>query len=218
MMDETTIEQLAATLAHEVKNPLSLVMANLHLLEQEDSIVSNKIKYDIIKLELKKINELILQFLDLTRPIEQTLDLVYVSDIIKNIVRNYEYTYTNVKFSVYNNTDRPTIGDEKSLHILFNNLIKNAIEAIEEKNLKSGTVTVYIHEDVNDLLIKIEDTGCGIKEEVYDKVETEFFTTKKFGTGLGISICKKIVNTHQGEFAINNTKDGCIVKIKLPMY
>lgn len=215
------IEQIAAALAHEVKNPLTLVKASVELLESNDERADTKKNYKIIKQELKKINEIILEFIDITQPvIEENFDFIYVSDVIYQTSEKYKKTYENkINFILdINCEDMAILGVEKSISILFDNVIKNAIEAIEEDG--QIVITTEINEIDDSIIITTADTGVGIPEDVANKIHENFFTTKEFGSGLGLSICKKIVQDHKGTFDISNNSDsfGCTVKIIFPLY
>lgn len=221
-MDKHAIEQIATALAHEVKNPLSLVAANVKLLEQSDPLAENKKNYKTIQNELLKINDIIMQFLTIATPVAQDFfELVYISDVLIEIIEKYQHSYPNISFEmfnfVFNYKDPAVLGNESSLIMLFNNIIKNAIEALE----KSGSITIFMNEDLEHSLLKITivDNGPGLSEKAKRMSEvSNNFTTKNFGTGLGLGICNKIAKEHDGSFSIKNGKTvGCIVNVTLPV-
>ncbi|MCL1936491.1 MAG: HAMP domain-containing histidine kinase [Defluviitaleaceae bacterium] len=216
-MDKDAIEQIAAALAHEVKNPLSLVRANIELLEQKDPEKNNKKNYEMIHNELLKINELIMQFLNLTVSNKEIFDLVYIADIIINIVKKYDTSYANINFVIKNMVyeEKAILGSENKLDILFNNIIKNSVEAINSTK-KEGIIEITIKNEKNHTIANIKDNGGGILEEIKDSLGMDSFTTKELGTGLGILICKQICKEHNGEFSIKNTEYGCVVEVSFP--
>jgi len=211
------IELIAAALAHEIKNPLTLVKANIDLLEAHNHQTEYKKNYATIKEELDKINQLMMEFINLTKPIgDDNSDLIYIEDILRQIVRKYTISLgDNIKISFYDdNGDNIVLGDEKSLSILFDNIIKNAVESTEY----DGVINIYLEKSNGFCQIKIVDNGKGIKKGLESRIFEEFFTTKIGGNGLGLWICKKIVKNHGGTFEIYNNEDkGCSVVVKLPL-
>lgn len=217
--DVVDIEQIAAALAHEVKNPLTLVRARIDLLESNDEKADNKKNYNLIRKELNKINEIILEFINITQATsEEDFDYIYISDIILSITEKYRDIYRNrINFIINTEcTDIAILGLEKTIQILFNNIIKNALEAIEE----DGQIVISIEtNNVHDsITVTVKDTGKGLPENLEDKIYENFFTTKEFGSGLGLSICQKIVQDHKGNFSIsNNNSVGCTAKVSFPI-
>jgi len=215
------IEQIAAALAHEVKNPLTLVKASIELLESSDKRTHAKKNYEIIKQELNKINEMMIEFIDIAQPAtEENSDFVYIADIIYQTSEKYKKTYENkINFVLDINCDDAAIlGLEKSISILFNNIIKNAVEAIESHG--QIVITTEIDKNNDNIIITTTDTGEGIPENLESKIHKNFFTTKELGNGLGLSICQKIVQDHKGTFEISNNSNtpGCTAKIAFPLY
>jgi signal transduction histidine kinase len=90
--------------------------------------------------------------------------------------------------------------DSYKMQRVFSNMIQNSIQAIENK----GTITIAVSEKSNDIKITIKDTGPGIPDELMPKIFEPLFTTKKRGTGLGLTICKKIIDDHNGSIAVAN--------------
>lgn len=174
----------------------------------------------MIREELNKINELMLEFINITQPTNvENYDFIYIYDLLLNITQKYSDTYNNkLKFNLHEEcTDIYILGNEKNIKILFNNIIKNSLEAIEN----NGTITINIKLDKsnNNIEVTIKDNGVGIPEVLESKIHENFFTTKEFGSGLGISICQKIVQDHKGSFTIINNNDiGCTAKVTLPLY
>lgn len=232
-MESLGVAQIAAALAHEVKNPLSLVRANIDLLELEDGSKHAR-NFSMIKTELEKIDHLIMEFLSITKPKEDVNDIVYLYDILDNAVAKYSESYNMIDFVLESyDTEVVSEGNYNNLCILIDNVLKNAIESIELRkqgqanndqqangkampNTKEGVITIDVKEVEAYIKIEIKDTGAGIPEEIIDKIQENFFTTKVHGTGLGINICKKIVKDHGGIFDIKNWDNGAVVTLLLP--
>lgn len=207
-------------MAHEVKNPLTLVKANIDLLESNDEKLDHKKNYNMIRNELNKINDLMLEFINIMQPANvENYDFIYIYDILHDIIQKYSETYKDkLSFNLnVQSTDIYILGNEKNIQILFNNLIKNSLEAIET----NGNITINIQLDKsnNNIVITIKDNGVGIPKDLECKIHEDFFTTKEFGSGLGISICQKVVQDHKGTFTLINNEDiGCTAKVTLPLY
>ena len=218
-MENLVLEQIAAALAHEVKNPLSLVKANLDILETNEAAVLYEKNYSMIRRELNKIDQLLLEFLTIATPVNINSDLVYIVDILKNITEKYQSSFKNISFNLtYFSDDITVFGNEKSLSILFHNIIKNAVEAMDTNKFgENQVVSISLTTWGNDLTIEISDTGCGIACGQETAITSDFYTTKKMGTGLGLGICHKIAEDHKGSFAIKNGVKGCVVKVVLPL-
>ena len=230
----TAIEQIAATLAHEVKNPLSLVTAHLKFLEQDDPTPSHRQNYQTMNRELHKINDLIMQFLTITKPASPGFfDLVYVSDLIEQTLPKYQQSYPHISFEVFNfdytQADHVVVGSDTNLCMLLDNMLKNGIEAIENNPNQhyAGNITVFIESLGNHVELSVVDNGPGLCKSVQHHLQhsdpyagggINFFTTKKSGTGLGLGICTKIAQEHGGVFSIANGEEGgCVAKLVLPL-
>ena len=113
--------------------------------------------------------------------------------------------------------DLPVFGNKLSLEQLFNNLILNAIDSMDgmpEKRLKIWT---EVDENASMISVYIEDTGCGIPKQAMDKIFTPYFTSKKHGTGLGLSVVKGIVERHAGKIHVESEAGkGTRFKVNLP--
>lgn len=172
----------------------------------------------MIRNELNKINELMMEFINITQTSYlENQDFVYIYDVLDSIVKRYTSTYSMIIKFIMNveSTELYILGNEKSINILFNNIIKNALEAIED----NGVINISIVKNNSNVVVSIEDNGKGLDVTSEDKVYENFFTTKEFGSGLGLSICHKVVQDHKGEFKIiNNKNKGCTAIVTLPLY
>lgn len=217
-------ENLMTALAHEVKNPVSLIKANIELLEFQGAFSDSKYNVDIIKKELNKISEIVTDFNTLFSCSNiNELDEINLVDIIKEVEKEYRVTNSLNNIGFYLNSfckfeDSFVKGDETKLEMLFSNIYKNAIEAMKENNEEDDNMiktNIYVSNNRR-IVVEIIDNGHGIKKEIENCICEPFNTTKSNGTGLGLCICKNIVNNFEGEFSIENNDDlrGCIVKIE----
>ncbi len=218
-------KNLMTALAHEVKNPVSLIKANIELLEFQGTFNDSKYNVDIIKKELNKISEIVTDFNTLFSCNNvKELDEINLVDIIKEVEKEYRVTNGLDNIGFYLNSfcgyeESFIKGDETKLEMLFSNIYKNAVEAVKENGEEDNSVirtNIYVKDNKNKIVVEIIDNGHGIKKEIENCICEPFNTTKSSGTGLGLCICKNIVNNFEGEFSIENNAEtrGCVVKIE----
>ncbi|MBS4174905.1 PAS domain S-box protein [Bacillus sp. FJAT-49736] len=207
--------QLAAGIAHEVRNPLTAIKGFLQLLQSEPLTHSNY--FDIIGSEIDRIELILSELLVLAKPqdlkfemkklvviIEHVKALIDTHAIMKNIVINTYYECEELMIKC----------DENQLKQVFINLLKNSIEAMPD----GGTVTIEMKKHGPDKVkMLFKDTGNGIPEHLLKKIGQPFFTTKENGTGLGFMISKQIIENHQGTIHIWSDSKGTIIEVILPI-
>ncbi len=213
-----TVGQVAAGIAHEVKNQLS-VMTGIQIVQEkyaEDELVGR------VATRMMRAQDRIVNILDgiksfarqnretiFTRPIKAN-DLIQQTVYIVEMDPDVKGMTLDLKL----NTSSEFHGDREKLIQVLINLIRNAAHAMNGE----GTVTISAHEDDNEITISVADSGCGIPQDILEKIWQPFFTTKTDkGTGLGLSICKRIIDAHGGELHCQTEKDkGTTFSIVLP--
>lgn len=208
-------EELAAALAHEVKNPVSLIKANIDIIRTSNSVDCDK-NFEVINREIKKIDTLINDFTSLSRSsTKENMERVFIEDLINDVIEDYDVSLKRRKihFEILSRVEDISLyGDYNKLCILFFNIIKNAVEAIED----SGNISVKIDELKEEVEVEVIDDGMGIDDNMLGVIGKPFVTSKEDGCGLGIAICKSIVEEHGGRLEIANAKNGgCSVKVRL---
>lgn len=215
----SNIQEKALFLAHEVKNPISLIKANIELLELDSNMSIYEKNIDIIKKELNKITFIISDFLDTNKKDFSSFKTIKNFDLIlllKELNQNLSLINKTKKINFclkcFCESNQVFIdADYLKLSILFSNIYKNAIEAIDF----SGNINTYIKKEQGFLIVEIKDDGKGLDLSLKNNIGKLFFTTKKTGSGIGLSICKQIVDELGATFEIFNNKDkGCTVRIK----
>ncbi len=219
---------LAAGLAHEIRNPLGGIKGAAQLLRRAVDGNSSLCKYtDIMIREVDRVNQLIEQLLDLSRPAGLTLVPVNIHKILEDVLLLEGQTLGEKSITVRKNFDPslpPIKGDRGQLTQVFLNLIKNAFQSMEQNGALTLTTRLetdfYIREEGSGrnrfIWVDIADEGAGIKEEDLPHIFSPFFTTKNSGTGLGLSICYRIIKEHGGLIRIDSAEGkGTTFKISL---
>ncbi|MBT3599566.1 MAG: GHKL domain-containing protein [Candidatus Pelagibacter sp.] len=220
-------ESLARKLAHEIKNPLTPIQLTIDRLRNKFSeVLSSEQKTNftdslkIIDKQIKQIENLVNEFSDFARmpkPILKNNNLFNIIDdnlkLLKTLDENIEIDLISKKKEIFYRSDN------EQLSRVFFNLIKNAIESVQEKCLEvtntKGKISIEINDYDDYIEFTIEDNGKGFKNlENIKKILNPYFTTKKKGTGLGLAIVNKIINDHNGSIKFVNLNDGAKVTVE----
>jgi two-component system nitrogen regulation sensor histidine kinase GlnL len=225
----STLGTLAAGLAHEVKNPLGGIKGAAQLLEREFEPDSEMFEYTQVMIrETERIDHIIRELLELASPRALKLASVNLHRILGDILllQKQAVADRDILFITHMDPSIPEImADEQLLTRLFLNLICNAIDAMGQNGRL--TVASRVHSDYRMaqkerqsrmVVIEISDDGPGIPQEDLENIWTPFFTTKLTGTGLGLTICHKIVSEHRGMIkAESDIGHGTKFSILLPL-
>ena len=222
-----TLGEMAAAIAHEVKNPLASieVMAGVLKRQLPDSAEALETLDDIIK-EVKMANAIVVEVLEFVRPIQLQLEPVALIDVIKESITAAESKMSRgaAQIDLRVEDDVPEVmGDSHQLRQLFTNLLTNAFEALEGH----GRIEVHAMRERADagmpvssephVVIEVRDTGPGITADDLERVFKPFFTTKPQGTGLGLAIVRKVVDAHDGRIAATSAPGRTTFRITLPV-
>ena len=206
---------LAAGLAHEVRNPLGGIKGAAQLLRRSvDNDPSVREFTDIMIREVDRVNQLIEQLLDLSRPADLELAPINIHEILEDVLLLEAQANGDKVLQVrkwFDPSLPPIRGDRARLTQVFLNLVKNAFQAMERGTL---TVTTRLETDYhirergtapNRLIwIDLADEGAGIREEDLPQIFSPFFTTKNNGTGLGLATCYRIIKEHGGTIRVES--------------
>lgn len=209
--------QLAAGIAHEIRNPITAIKGFLQLL-MGDYKGKKASYFEIIKSEIDRIELILKELMVLAKPNKVAYKKVNLDSLITQILTlmRSQALLNNIEIEdTYNFHNASIVGDENQLKQVFINYIKNAIEAMSDggKMMIEGG---FLSDD--QVIIRIIDQGPGIPSEILERISEPFFTTKEHGTGLGMSVSYQIIKEHRGEMLISSSKDGTCVEVILPRY
>src|SRR5688500_5413817 len=220
------VGEMAAVIAHEVKNPLGGIEVLAGLLRRKipDAPEAQQMLGDIIS-EAKMANAIVQEVLDFVRPIRLQVDHTAVADAVQGAIQlaDSKGKRGNVDVSVAISNGLPHINaDQHQITQVFTNLLMNAYEAMGGKGRVTITAEMIRIEDVSDgreaVLVEFDDNGPGIPPDVAEKVFDPFFTTKAQGSGLGLAIVRKIVDAHDGRIDLRTTPgQGTTIRVTLPV-
>jgi len=203
------IGQLTSRLTHDLRNPLSIIQVSMDIVKSKsnENKTSQK-QFEQIDRSIERMTHQINDVLDFIREKPKTLEKTKFSKILSESLDSIKIPDT-VKLILPKN-DADILCDLRQLSIVLNNLILNAIQAIDNK----GLVAIHLEEKNNEIIFQVEDSGKGISEEDLLHVFEPMFTTKKTGTGLGLVSVKTIVTSHGGTISV--TSPPTIFTITLP--
>jgi len=220
-------ENVARKLAHEIKNPLTPIQLSIDrirekYLSKSGSDNKNFSNYlNTITKQIKDIEHLVNEFSDFARMPKPSLKKLNLNQIILRSINLHELSDRDIKFTFIKNKSTNNIkGDEEQLNRVFINLIKNSIESIHDKRIKTvdfkGKINIEIRDDSDYIYVTIFDDGIGFGHVDKAKMLTPYFTTKKNGTGLGLAVVSKIINDHNSTILFSSIDNGAKVEITLP--
>ena len=222
-----TLGEMAAAIAHEVKNPLASieVMAGVLRRQLTDRPDAMETLGDIIK-ESKMANAIVVEVLEFVRPIRLQLEPLEVAEAARDAIQGLDHGAAQVRLHVDDGVPE-LMADPHQLRQLFTNLLTNAIEAIGPDEPVEVRIS-YLAEDaepagagqppLTQVKIEVRDQGPGISEDDLERIFSPFFTTKPQGTGLGLSIVRKVVDAHDGIIdATSAPGRGTTFRVTLPV-
>ncbi|MCA0987669.1 PAS domain-containing sensor histidine kinase [Guptibacillus algicola] len=213
----SAVGQLAASVAHEIRNPLTSVKGFIQLLQRDEEIARNAPYLSIILSEMDRMDDIIKDLLVLAKPQAERFTTLLVNDLLSYVVQllNSQASLYNISFIMELTEEVLSIyGEENQLKQVFINLIKNAIEAMPV----GGTVTIETYRDGDHVTVTIEDEGVGIPAHKIKTLGEPFYTTKEDGTGLGLLSSFRIIENHEGSLNFESKEGvGTKVTVSLPL-
>jgi signal transduction histidine kinase len=219
-------EEFIQDAAHELRTPIAAILSTIEVLKDKDEITKKDYESTINTVELlsKKLNNLNESLLILNRQntTENNTTNINLREVIQEVVESFASASKKKRIEITNKVSDKTniLGDEKSLARAFQNVIQNAVKYTPKK----GKILITSKQSKDNIIVKIKDTGPGIPPEDLPNIFKRFYRGHNgqnldiAGSGLGLSITKKIVEDHNGRINVKNApKEGTIVGITLPL-
>jgi signal transduction histidine kinase len=211
------VGELAAAVAHEVRNPLTSIKGFLQLLQYKASEDKEIGYYDIMLSEIERINFIVSEFMVLSKPQSVIYRNENISSILTDVIILLETIaiVKNIEVTKELEPDIMVNCEANQIKQVFINIFKNAIEAVPKNGKIDINVTKWEEDTVR---IRFTDNGRGIPSELLSRLGEPFYTTKEKGTGLGLMVSFKIIEEHRGTITIESEiNKGAIVDIILPV-
>ena len=214
----SALGQIAAGVAHEIRNPLTSMKGYTEFLLMDEKEEMRREHFNIILDEIERVNNIVEEFMLLAKPKTDLLTVNNINSIVSNTLSLFMYELKKKKVELSFTTNIPellVLCDEQRLKQVFINFIKNSIEAMPS----GGKLTVTIEKQERFAKIIVADTGIGIPKDKLSKIGDPFFTTKENGTGLGLMISFEIIQSHKGKLEIDSKENkGTTLTISLPLH
>ncbi|WP_371372608.1 PAS domain S-box protein [Sporomusa aerivorans] len=208
------VGEIAASIGHEVRNPMSTVRGYLQLFQRKKQFADYHEDLGIMIEELDRANTIITEFLSLAK--NKSFDLIAtdLQAVINTIFPLIQADAFRLGHNIQVKLEPiPLVMlDEREIRQLILNLVRNAFEAMEQ----NGMVCIKTYMCKNETILEVSDTGKGIPPEIQNKLGTPFFTTKENGTGLGLAVCYRIAQRHNAAISAMSGKTGTSFLIKFP--
>lgn len=215
----TSVAELAAGVAHEINNPLGIILNYVNLLKRKKMDSDGANKLNKVETELNRIAEIIGSLLSFSKLKNFPIKKINIVKVINEVIILLSHKITRKKINLIWNNEIDNIqvlGDENKLKQVFINLIINSIEAV----LEGGFIEIKLIQNKKNGYVEtsIIDNGYGIPDDIIEKIFDPFFSSKvgKNNTGLGLSVCQHIIESHQGIISCNNKKNTKFI-VRLPL-
>jgi len=211
--------RIAAGIAHEVRNPLTTVRGYLQFVQDEAPDRIKQLFNDLLIPELDRANGIITDFLSITKNAPYKPEPICLNDFLLNYIKQLFFSETvinnvDIKYNLSEDLHKYKVFfDRNQLVQVFLNLFHNSLDAKKDGNL---LITIETHVIDEEIVIIFKDNGCGIPRTVLPFIFDPFYSTKDEGTGLGLSLTKKIIQNHGGFITATSSCNGTTFTISLP--
>ncbi len=206
----SAIGEISARLAHDLRNPLTVIKGTVEIIKARNKKIDTEFSSKQIEMMERAVARM-------SNQIDEVLDFVKIQTLHatrNSLFETIGLSVTKIKKSadfsinVVGNNVR-FVYDADKLEVVLDNVITNAVEAINEK----GQIDIRVNDNSNEIVIEIEDSGTGVPDELLTKIFEPLFTTKQRGTGLGLASCKRIIEQHGGSINVKSKPSMFIIKL-----
>lgn len=207
------VGEMAAGIAHEIRNPMTTVRGFLQFFRRKFSGCEEEI--DLMVAELDRANSIITEFLALAKNKVSQLSECDISQVIASLfpLIQAEAFVSGKDVQVKSESSLQIEADHGEIRQLILNIAKNGLEAMAS----GGMLTIAAHREQGAIVLAVSDQGAGIAPEIIDKIGTPFFTTKETGTGLGLAVCYSIAARHKAQISIEASDAGTTFSVRFPL-
>jgi len=212
--------RIAAGIAHEIRNPLTTVRGYLQLLQHTVDNETSQLFSSLLIPEIDRANKIITDFLRIAKPAQTSTEQLqvqsFLSDYLGNFLNSEALLYNvQIDYEISPAAGRCWIeGNRDELLQVFINLFRNSLQAKNENPLK---IKIKAEADNSKIIITFQDNGVGIPQSILNHIFDPFFSTKDEGTGLGLSVSKKIIENYKGTMSVSSRGTGTAFDIQLPI-
>lgn len=209
------VGEMAASIGHEVRNPMTTVRGFLQMLRGKEELANFAPHFDLMVDELDRANSIITEFLSMAKnkpstPVHGRLDEV-VKVLLPMLDAGALMAGRSVMFE--GGPVPPILMIERDIRQLLLNLVRNALDVTP----RGGQVNIRTYVDTGRVVLAIRDQGPGISPEVQKKLGTVFFTTKEKGTGIGLAVCRHVAERHHAQLSFQTSSQGTTFYVSFPM-
>lgn len=212
------IGMLAATVAHELRNPLAAMRMGAYNIRRKGAVVAVKAHLDIIEKKIKESDQIINNLLNYSRIKSPMFEYVNLRELVDEVIASVKARFYDWKAKVRLEDEAGGITvpvDPLQVKEMLGNILTNAYEALKDKK---GTILVQVKKRRNAFGVSVTDSGTGISAENLRRITSPFFTTKSKGTGLGLALCRQMAVMHGGKLKFTSVVDkGTTVTLSLPL-
>jgi len=218
---ESAWRDMAKQVAHEIKNPLTPMKLTVqHLMRSFDPSDPNaedriqKVSTSLIE-QIDALTRISNEFSNFAKMPKPNFEKIQLISVLQNVIELFKHEI-QIELIHDDQHNFQILGDKEQLLRVFNNILKNAIQAIPTD--RKGKILIHVNSELETISINISDNGIGISEEQQNKLFTPYFTTKSTGSGIGLAMVKQIVENHNGQISFQSTINlGTTFTIELPI-
>lgn len=208
------IGEMAASIGHEIRNPMTSVRGFLQMFNEQDEAGDKRLYYELMIEELDRANSIITEFLSMARNKTSNLQPLFLNSLIKSIqpIIQAEAILKGNEVKVLLEGSPPLMLDKNEIRQMILNMVRNALEAMPG----GGQVTITTQVTEKETMLLIKDQGPGIDPEYLERIGTPFVSSKENGTGLGLAVCYSIAARHGAKIDFETGSEGTTFKVHFP--